>query len=65
MSTVFVLCIVFDYEGEAVLGVYSSLESAQAAAERYLEDQDCDGLTVYECGVGAPAFFDRPPVWER
>lgn len=65
MSTIFVLCQVFDYEGEAVIGVYSSLESAQAAADRYAEQNACDGLSVYEFALnGAPVFL-APSIWDR
>lgn len=64
MTTIFVLCQVFDYEGESVLGVYPSLESAQAAAERYAAEQTYDGLTVYEFMLGGTPVFLAPPVWE-
>lgn len=59
----FVLCCGWDYEGEAVLGVYASLEDAQAAANSYVGYQDM--ICVYEVEVGAPAEVDREPVWVR
>ena len=42
--TVFVLTQEWQYEGEAVLGVYASLEDAQAAARAY--DTGSDFLQV-------------------
>lgn len=64
MSTVFVLTQVYDYEGESVLGVYSSLEAAQAAAAAYAAEQTVDGLSVYEFPVdGAPVFL-ASSVWD-
>lgn len=65
MTTIFVLCQVFDYEGEAVIGVYSSLEAAQSAANTYAEQYTCDGLSVYELPLnGAPVFL-APSIWDR
>ena len=37
---VFVLMGYFDYEGEYLLGVYTSSEAAEAAYAEYLEDHD-------------------------
>lgn len=37
--TVFVLTLVTDYEGEVVLGVYSSEELAQAASDAFVVER--------------------------
>lgn len=62
----FVLCECFDYEGEAVIGLYASQEDAVAAAEVYqasrLDSQGrctIDELAIYELEVGAAAVL-RP-----
>lgn len=55
--SIFVLTIGWDYEGEALLGVYESLEAARAAAQAYDSDGgDC--LMIYERQLGAPAVLD-------
>ena len=71
----FVLCESVDYEGESVLGLYSSLELAMAAAESYDRRGQADDrfegycsdywddLLVYEVPVDAPSFWGREPVW--
>ena len=71
----FVLCDGVHYEGESVIGLYSSLELAIAAAESYesrgqADDRSqgyCsshfDDLAVYEVPVDAPSFWGRDPVW--
>lgn len=61
--TVFVLCQEWQYEGEAVLGVYASLEDAQTAARAY--DTGPDFLQVYEVQVGATAQLGLVPVWDN
>lgn len=63
----FVLCQGFEYEGEAVLGVYSALSFAQDAAQRYADAFSArDYLCVYEieadCHVDADA-LNLSPVW--
>ena len=40
MTTVYVLSLATDYEGECLLGVYSSAEQAEDASEAYLEESD-------------------------
>ena len=52
--TVYVLTQEWEYEGEALLGVYASLEEARAAAQAY-DSQGSDCLLIYERQVGAPA----------
>jgi hypothetical protein len=56
----YVLCEIFDYEGEAVLGLYSSEQEARSAASDYQSSRvdsqgrcDVDGLCIYELQVGA------------
>ena len=58
----FVLCECFDYEGEAVIGLYASREDAVAAAEAYQASRtdsqgrvSIDELAIYELEVGAAA----------
>ena len=58
----FVLCECFDYEGEAVIGLYASEEDAIAAADRYRESRtdsqgrvSIDELAIYQLEVGAAA----------
>ena len=53
---VFVLCQVFDYEGEYLLGVYASREEAVAAARVYR--QHIDGFALYRREIGAAAVLD-------
>lgn len=52
--SIFVLTIGWDYEGEALLGVYASLEDARAAAQAF-DPAGADCLTIYERQLGAPA----------
>ena len=71
----FVLCDGVHYEGESVIGLYSSLELAIAAAESYesrgqADDRShgyCssffDDLAIYQVSVDAPSFWGRDPVW--
>lgn len=49
--TVFVLCGGWDYEGQEVLGVYSSLEEAQVAGRAI---SGYDFAEVAEVQLGAP-----------
>lgn len=53
----YVLCEIFDYEGEAVLGLYASEQDARAAAMDYQSSRNysVDGLCIYELEVGAAA----------
>lgn len=71
----FVLTEAVHYEGESVIGLYSSLELAIEAAESYdrrgLSDDRTEGycsthwddLLVYEVPTDAPSFWGRDPVW--
>jgi hypothetical protein len=71
----FVLTEAVHYEGESVIGLYSTLKLAQAAAESYClrghhDDRsegfcsDCwDDLLVYEVSADAPAFWRSESVW--
>jgi len=71
----FVLCEAVDYEGESVLGLYSSIDAAIAGAQSYVlrgqrDDRSegyCsdhyDDLCVYEVVVDAASFWGRDPVW--
>ena len=71
----FVLCEAVHYEGESVIGLYSTLELAMDAAASYdrrgrFDDRSqgfCsdhwDDLLVYEVPVDAPSFWGREPVW--
>ena len=61
--TVFVLTQEWQYEGEAVLGVYASLEDAQATARAY--DTGSDFLQVYAIAVGSAADLGRAAVWDN
>ena len=61
--TVFVLTQEWQYEGEAVLGVYASLEDAQAAARTY--DTGSDFLQVYQIQLGSAADLGRAAVWDN
>ncbi len=64
----YVLTQGFDYEGEAVLGVYSTLERAQTAASDYASQFSArDYLSIYELELDAAASGDilgRLPVWQ-
>lgn len=55
---VYVLNCEYDYEGEATLGVYATLEDAVAAAKMTKRG---DWLNVYEFEVGAAP---QPILWE-
>ena len=71
----FVLCEAVHYEGESVIGLYSSLELAMEAAASYdrrgLSDERSEGycsthwddLLVYEVSADTPAFWRSEPVW--
>ena len=71
----FVLTEAVHYEGESVIGLYSTLELAMAAAESYSlrghhDDRSegfCsdswDDLLVYEVSADAPSFCNREWVW--
>ena len=71
----FVLCEAVHYEGESVIGLYSSLELAIAGALSYdsrgrADDRSqgyCsthfDDLVVYEVPADAPSFWGREHVW--
>jgi len=71
----FVLCEAVHYEGESVIGLYSSLELAMAAAESYDRRGQADDrfegycsdywddLLVYKVPVDAPSFWGRDPAW--
>jgi hypothetical protein len=58
----FVLTLAADYEGEVVLGVYSTREFAAAASQQYLVDAErelyhFEQFLVYEVVVDAPAVY--------
>ena len=58
----FVLTLAADYEGEALLGVYSSRELAEAASQQYLVDSErelypFEQFVVREVGVDARAEY--------
>jgi len=73
----FVLCEAVHYEGESVIGLYSTLELAMDAAASYdrrgrFDDrsegfcsEQWDDLLVYEVPVDAPSFWrgDHRAVW--
>jgi len=71
----FVLTEAVHYEGESVIGLYSTLELAIAAAESYelrgfADDRSegyCSGswddLLVYEVSADSPAFWRSESVW--
>lgn len=63
---VYVLCQVFAYEGEYLLGVdvYASREEAVAAADRYLAEQagSVDQLALYTREVGTAAVLDASAI---
>lgn len=73
--SVYVLTEAVHYEGESVIGLYSSLKLAKAAAESYClrghhKDRSegfCsdswDDLLVYEVSVDSPSFCNRESVW--
>lgn len=55
---VYVLEGLIDYEAGWILGAYASRESAQAALDAYLKDEDCvefDGYDIHELNVGESA----------
>jgi hypothetical protein len=58
----FVLTVAADYEGETLLGVYSSRELAEAASQQYLVDAErelyhFEQFVVREVTVDAPAEY--------
>jgi hypothetical protein len=55
----FVLTLAADYEGETLLGVYSSRELAEAASQQYLVDAERD-LPSYEHFVIRDIEVDGP-----
>jgi hypothetical protein len=55
----FVLTLAADYEGETLLGVYSSRELAEAASQQYLVDAERD-LPSYEQFVVRDIEVDGP-----
>jgi len=60
MTTVYVLTLATDYEGECLLGVYSSAEQAEDASSAYLEECDreirhSEQFLIRPISVGAPA----------
>ena len=60
MTTVYVLTLATDYEGECLLGVYSSAEQAEDASSAYLEECDreirhSEQFRIRRISVGAPA----------
>ena len=52
MTEVFVLVDFVEYEGESVLGVYSTLEAAQTAVDEW--ENTSDNVYVYTISVDAP-----------
>lgn len=63
----FALMVSVDYEGSGLLGLYSSLEAAVAAAQRYMESYRVwgDTMEIYEMPIDADAAhsWDRTPTW--
>ena len=60
MTTVYVLSLATDYEGESLMGVYDTHEDAEDAAEAYLVEADrelCsfEQFFIRPVAVGAPA----------
>jgi hypothetical protein len=58
----FVLTLAADYEGEVLLGVYSTFELAEAASQQYLVDAErelyhFEQFAVREVAVDAPAEY--------
>ncbi len=58
----FVLTLAADYEGETLLGVYTTRELAEAASQQYLVDAERDlpsyeQFVVREVAVNAPAEY--------
>jgi hypothetical protein len=58
----FVLTLATDYEGEMLLGVYSSRELAEAASQQFQIDieygpEDYEHFVVREVAVDAPAEY--------
>lgn len=64
---VYVLTSVIDYEGETVLGAFSSLDTATERAQAYAAEYAVgDGLAVYEIELDSELTVDslvREPVW--
>jgi hypothetical protein len=65
---IYVLTQGWDYEGEAILGVYSTLERAQTAASNFMtEFSPGDLVSIYEVEQDVPVTFGdllRNPVWQ-
>jgi hypothetical protein len=61
MTTMFVLTLATDYEGEVVLGVYSSEELAQSASNTFVMERGSlrrsEQFEVNEIVVDAPAKY--------
>jgi hypothetical protein len=58
----FVLTVAADYEGETLLGVYSTRELAEAASQQFLVDAErelyeFERFVVREVAVDAPAEY--------
>lgn len=48
MTTVYVLTLAADYEGESLMGVYATREEAEAAGQAWLDSHDMTGLSDFE-----------------
>lgn len=62
MTDVFVLCGLWDCEGEAVLGVYTSADEARAAGEAIRPGQ-FDHICVHQVQLGAAPCLQLDPLF--
>ena len=66
----FALMASTDYEGQDLLGVYSSLSAAVVQAQRFMEADDLfwgDEMVIYEMPIDADAdsVYARRPTWSH
>jgi len=62
VTTMFVLTLAVQHEGDTLLGVFSSRELADAASETFLVERgrglyEWERFEVYQVGVDAPAEY--------
>ena len=52
---VFVLVDSIDYEGESILGVYSTMENAKKSADHWIKEDKgfCDHIYIYTVSIDA------------
>lgn len=62
MTTVYILTLAMDYEGETILGAYETVEDAYAAGDAFLVDRErelasYEEFRVHSVVVGATADY--------